>query len=250
MQLDGPLAFLDLESTGLDVATDRIVEVAVLRLAPDAQPVRFRSLVDPGVPIPEAAVAIHGIDDATIAGEPRFAEIAPRLSRLLEGCDLAGFNLVGYDLPLLVAEFRRAGVEFAVAGRAVLDAKRIYHRFEPRDLAAAVRHYCGRAHEAAHSALADAEAAAAVLDAQLNRHAELPPTPAELHAFLTEVDIAGKFRREGRRIFFNFGKHHGRRLRDVARSDPGYLRWMLEQDFLDDVRLLVERALERAGQGG
>ena len=197
LALERPIAFLDTETTGLDVRADRIVEVAVLRLAPDAEPVRFRRLVDPGVPIPQAATAVHGIDDAMVAGRPGFEDIAPRLALVLEGADLAGFNLIGYDLPLLVAEFRRAGVDFAVAGRAVLDSKRIYHRYEPRDLAAAVRHYCGRDHDGAHSALADAEAAAAVLDAQVGRHGELPPTPAGLHELFTEVDIGGKFRREG-----------------------------------------------------
>jgi DNA polymerase-3 subunit epsilon len=249
LRLERPLAVIDTETTGLDPRDDRVVEVAGLVLRPGAEPARFSRLVNPGRPIPPAATAVHGIADEDVAAEPPFAAIAPRLARLLEGADLAGFNIARFDLPFLSAEFRRAGVEFAIAGRAVVDVQRIFHRLEPRDLAAAVRRYCGREHDGAHAAMDDAEATAEVLDAQVGRHAELPPTPAGLHALLIEVDVEGRFRIEGDRVCFNFGKHQGRPLDEVARIDAGYLQWLLGQDFLDDVLDLVTRASGRARRG-
>ena len=162
---------------------------------------------------------------------------------MLADADLAGFNIRRFDLPFLVAEFARAGIAFASGGRAVLDAQQLFHRQEPRDLAAALRFYCGREHDSAHGALADAEATAAILDAQVARYADLPATVAGLHEALTDVDIGGRFRSEAVRVVFAFGKHLGRPLDEVARRDPGYLGWMLTQDFLDDAKGVVERAL-------
>jgi DNA polymerase-3 subunit epsilon len=243
LMLERPLAVLDLETTGVDVRNDRIVEVAVLKFAPDAEPVRYRRLINPGIPIPAAASAIHGITDEVIAEKRRFEVIAPRLARLLADADLAGFNVRRFDLPLLLAEFRRAGVDLPIAGRAVLDIQQIYHKYEPRDLAAAVAYYCGRAHDGAHAAMADVEATAAVLDAQVGHYDELPETVADLSELLTEVDVAGRFRCDAGVVVFAFGKHLGRPLEEVARDEPGYLRWMLGQDFLDDVKELVEQAL-------
>jgi len=244
LELERDLAVLDLETTGVDPGADRIVEVGVLKLAPGAEAIRFRRLVHPGMPIPAAATAIHGITDEDVAERPRFRRIAPGLIRLLEGADLAGFNLRRFDLPLLAAEFRRAGVAFPLGGRSVLDAQQIYHRFEPRDLAAATRFYLGREHAGAHGALADAEATAAILDAQVGRYGDLPGTVAGLHELLTEVDVGGRFRRAGGRVVFGFGKYLGHPLGEVARSDPGYLRWFLGQGFLEDAKSLVLAALE------
>ena len=243
LMLRRALAVVDLETTGVDARHDRIVEVGVLRLAPDAEPIRYRRLVHPGIPIPQGAVAIHGITDRDVAERPRFRAIARRLARLLDDADLAGFNVRRFDLPFLAAEFARAGVEFTISNRAVLDAQQIFHRQEPRDLAAALRFYCGREHDAAHGALADAEATAAILDAQVARYADLPATVAGLHEALTDVDVGGRFRTEAGRVVFAFGKYLGRPLDEVARRDPGYLSWMLAQDFLDDAKGLVERAL-------
>ena len=251
--LERPLAVIDLESTGVDVRNDRIVEVAVLKFAPDAAPIRYRRLINPGAPIPTAAQAVHKITDDDVAEAPRFRAIAPRhcpaLARLLVGADLAGFNIRRFDLPLLAAEFARAGVAFDIAGRAVLDAQRIYHEREPRDLDTALRFYCGREHTDAHGALADAEATAAILDAQLDRYADLPRTAAALHRAMTDVDVAGRFRTEDGRVVFAFGRHAGRPIEEVAGHDPGYLRWCLAQGFLADARTVVERALGRVDRG-
>jgi DNA polymerase-3 subunit epsilon len=200
--LDRPLAVLDLETTGLSPADARVVEVAVVTLRPDAPPGLFATRVNPGVPIPPAATAVHGITDADVAAEPRFAVVAGRLLVRLRGCDLAGFNLAGYDLPVLAREFARVGLRLPLAGRAVVDVLHLFRRQEPRDLAAAVRLYLGRGHDQAHGAAADAE----VLQAQLARYPELPHRPAELHRILVEVDVGRRFRAgPGGEAVMNFG---------------------------------------------
>ena len=163
--IERPLAAIDLETTGVDPRVDRVVEVGVLKVAQDAEPIRFRRLINPGISIPPAARAVHGIADEDVAEMPQFPAIAPELALLLADTDLAGFNIRRFDLPFLVAEFARAGFAFPTGDRAVLDVQRIFHGREPRDLAAALRFYCGRDHAGAHGALADAEATAAVLDA-------------------------------------------------------------------------------------
>ena len=240
--LDRPLAVLDLETTGVDPAADRIVEVAVLTLLPGGRHELFHRRLNPGVPIPPAASAVHGITDADVVGAPPFAAVAPELFATLHGSDLAGFGIASFDLPLLAAEFARVRLPFRVAGRRVIDVLALYRRCHPRDLTSAVREYLGRDHAEAHSAVADARATAEVLDRQVERHA-LPPAPAELHAALVEVDVAGRFRREAGQVVFAFGKYSGQPLAGVAARDPGYLRWMLGRPFLDDTHDLVRRAL-------
>jgi DNA polymerase-3 subunit epsilon len=255
--LGRPLVVLDAETTGLDPQADRIVELAVLRVGPggsrDALTLRF----DPGVPIPPAATAVHGITDEDVAGAPRFAELAADLLAFLGGCDLAGFGLKRFDLPLLCAEFRRAGLSLPLAGRAVLDVLEIYHARHPRTLAAAVRRYCGREHAGAHGAGADVVATAEVLDSMLGHYGDLPRWPAELHRHLRPdaVDVAGNFRLVDGEVRFAFGRHRGRPLGAVAEAAPDYLRWMLKAGFLDDAKGLVRDALAasqnaRCGRGG
>jgi DNA polymerase-3 subunit epsilon len=245
LTLSRRLAAFDLESTGVDPATDRIVEVAVLTLSPVGPASLFHSRVNPGRPIPAAATAVHRIADADVAGAPRFREIAAELARRLDGCDLAGFGIGGFDLPLLAAEFARSGVPFHMAGRAVLDALAVFRRWEPRSLSAAVAFYLGREHAGAHSATQDVGAAVEVLDEQVRRYG-LPVTPDSLHAAIVEVDVAGKFRRADGGPAFAFGKYAGRLLGDVAASDPGYLKWILGRAFLPDVHALVRAALAAA----
>ena len=221
-----------------------IVEVAAIKLPPGAKPRLFHALVNPGIPIPAAATAVHGIGDADVAGRPHFGAIAGDLFRFLKGADLTGFNLVRYDLPVLAAEFGRAGYKFRLGGRAAVDVLDVYRRREPRDLASAVARYVGREHAYAHGAKADAKAVLEVLDAQVGRYTDLPATPAGLHEALVEVDVASRFRRdETGRVVFNFGKHMGATLERVAEADPTYLERMPTQDFLDDIRALVRRTL-------
>jgi DNA polymerase-3 subunit epsilon len=246
LRLARPLAVLDLETTGVDPATDRVVEVSVLTVLPDGDRQHRTRRVNPGVPIPPAAAAVHGITDADVAGEPAFAHVAGGLDAFLRGCDLCGFNLKRFDLRLLYTEFKRAGIAFDLEGRALVDPMEIFHHFERRDLAAAVRYYLGRDHDGAHSAAADVLAAAAILDAMLDRYPELPRSAEDLHVQFKDpkaVDSGGKFIRINDEIRFTFGKYKGQPLAVVAKGDPGYLYWILDADFFSDTKDLVRRAL-------
>jgi DNA polymerase-3 subunit epsilon len=244
--LHKPLAILDLETTGTEPQTDRIVEISVLKALPDGRQRHRNQRINPGIPIPAAATDVHGIADADVADEPAFEDIATELRVFLDGCDLCGFNLKRFDLRLLYAEFKRAGQPLSLEGRAILDLMEIFHAREPRDLAAAVRFYCGREHEGAHRAAADTCAAAEVLDAMLARYADLPRTVPGLDQHLKNpnaADSAGHFIRIEGEIRFAFGKYRGQPLAAVARMRPDYLQWMLGQDFFDDTKALVKAAL-------
>jgi len=252
LQLDRPLVVFDLETTGTDPGRDKIVEIGVLRLEPDgSRTVRTRR-VDPECPIPPGATAVHGIRDEDVRGEPPFRKVARGLLELLEGADLAGFNVRRFDAPLLDREFKECGLDLGLAGRRVVDAMVIFHRKEPRDLTAAVRHYLGREHEGAHGAEADLTATLEVLEAQMDRYPDLPRTVDELDRWTRSrpnaVDEQGKFIRRQDEIVFAFGKHRGRSLDDVAKEAPDYLQWVVTSDFPDDAKQLVREALEKVGQ--
>lgn len=252
LALDRPLAFLDLETTGLRVASDRIVELALVRVDPNGDVTEKVRRFNPGIPIPPEATAVHGIGDADVAHEASFAARARSLAEVLEPCDLSGFNLRRFDLPMLLAEFRRAGVPFDVRDRRIVDVQMIFHREEPRDLSAAVRFYLQRELEDAHSALGDIRATLAVLGAQLERYPHLPRDVEgldrycdEVRPFETEVDRWFAFDGEGC-FTFRRGKHRGRALAEVAATHPDYLEWMLGLDDLDEgVKEVV-----RKGSGG
>ena len=255
--LDRPLAFFDLETTGLNPKTDRIVELALLRVAPDGEVVERVRRFNPGVPIPADASRVHGITDEMVAAEPPFSARAKSLLELLEGCDLAGFNIRRFDLPMLLAEFKRAGLELDIKDRRIIDIQAIYHREEKRDLTAAARFYLGREHPKAHSALSDIRTSAAVLSAQLTRYPHLPRDLQGLHAycdesvpFLTEVDRW--FVRTDAGLVFRRGRHRGKALQDVATNERDYLDWMLgAEDMDDEVLALVRAAIAyRPGQLG
>lgn len=244
-----PLAVFDLETTGPDRLTDRIVEIAVLRVSPDGSLATFETRVNPGVKIPREATAVHGITDADVAGAPPFADVAPRLTAFLEGCDLAGYNLRGFDIPLLARELERVKVAFSFDGRRVIDAQVIYFRKEPRDLSAAVRTFVGREHDGAHSALADTIAAAEVLAGQLKRYADLPRGIDALAAFTAPVegrwvDADKRFVWRDGSAVFNFGAKRGQTLEAVAGKSPEYLDWMLEADFPEEAKRIVREARE------
>lgn len=247
IRLERPLVVFDLETTGKRVNTDRIVEISTLKLLPaGGHEIKTRRL-NPGVPIPPEATAINGIADADVANEKSFCQIARSLAAYLEGCDLCGYNLWSFDLKLLVNEFRRAEVPFSTQGRHLIDPKRIFHKREPRDLTAALWYYCGMKHEGAHGAEADVLAALLVLDGQANRYDDLPRTIPELHyhmAYPDLVDPDGKFlRRDDGVVVFAFGPHCDRPLDEVARTDCGFLEWMLKKDFSDETKAVVRAAL-------
>lgn len=250
LQLDRPLVAFDLETTGTAVDRDRIVEIAMVRVEPDGSRRTFRSLVNPQMPIPPGASKVHGITDADVAEAPILAAIAPEIIALLDGADLAGYNSIFFDAPLLENDLRRAGCDMTLEGRRHLDACTIFKRMEPRTLTAAYAKYCGKELTDAHSALADVEATLEVLDAQVAHYADLPADAAGLHAFCNpdeglRVDRNGKFLwGEDGRAYFTFGKYKGMSLEQVKAENAGYLEWMLGKDFGPDVMAILREALE------
>ncbi len=251
--LDRPVVFFDLETTGLSLSRDRIVELAVIRVSPRGDVFERVRRYNPEMPIPPEAAKIHGITDEMVADEPTFKATSKSLVELLEPCDLAGFNIRRYDLPILIAEFARAGIEFEVKDRRLIDMKMIFHREEPRDLSAAARFYLGRDHQDAHTALSDIRTTAAVLTAQLARYRHLPRDMDGLHAYCDEMDpFLTEFDRwfsEGEQgLVFNRGKHKGTALAEVAGSAPDYLEWMMRADDMpDEVVEAVSGALAARG---
>jgi len=247
--LDRPLAVLDLEATGTAPHRDRIVEIAVLKIFPDGRKLVRHRRVNPGISIPLEASEVHGIYDADVANEPEFRMVASSLEELLRDCDLAGFGIVQFDLPLLRTEFERAGVEFAIEGRRILDSKSIYHAMEPRTLSAAHLFYCGAPFDAAHSAEADTLATYRVLVSQLRRYPELPHSVDELHRLSNPrqadfVDSEGKLIWRNNDVYFNFGKHRGVPLREVIQIDFEYVRWLIAKDFRADLKNVLAAAVE------
>ena len=249
MQLDRPLAFFDIESTGLNPQTDRIIDLAIVKLLPGGERMTVTFRINPGIPIPPGASRIHGIADADVAGAPPFKDVVRDVLAAFEGCDLAGFNVIRYDLPLLCAECARAGDPFETEGRRVVDPQRIFHQRERRDLAAALKFYRDEDHAGAHGALADTEATIKVLEGQYAAYADLPSDLDALHAYCNPVDRSrvdreGKLRWRDEQVVMAFGKNSGARLRDLVRDDPGYLNWILSKDFPDDTKAVIQDALK------
>ena len=248
LPLDRPLAIIDLETTGTAPYRDRIVEIAVVKIWPDGRKESHRQRIHPGLPISPESTAVHGIRDADVKGEPEFRQIASHLADDLRGCDLGGFGIAMFDLPMLRAEFQRAGVPFSIAGRRIIDAKTIYHAKEPRTLGAAHGFYCGTNFTGAHSAEADAQATYRVLLGQLRHYPDLPRSMDELHRFCNPreadyVDSDGKLIWHRGEVFFNFGKHRGEPLREVCVTDPEYVRWVASGDAPAELRGILRDAL-------
>lgn len=248
LELARPLAVFDLEATGVVPQRDRIVEIAVLKIMPDGSSRSTVRRLNPEMPIPAGATAVHGITDADVADAPTFGDIAEKLFNYLSDCDLAGYNITGFDVPMLEAEFRRVGFDFNTSGRRIVDVYNIFCKLYPRTLSAAYKFFCGKELEGAHGAAADTAATLEVLRGQLARHAELPHDIAALAEFsdITDpnaIDRTRRFKWSGEEAVVNFGKNSGRTLRDLAENDPGFLRWIIRGDFPDDVKQIASDAL-------
>jgi DNA polymerase III subunit epsilon len=248
LRLDKPLAVFDIEATGISPRADRIIELAIVKLMPDNSRAHHVFRMNPGMPIPPEASAIHGITDADVAGWPLFGSKAAEILEALAGCDLAGYNVLRYDIPMLVEEFARVNIKFDLEERRVVDAQRIFHRREPRDLTAALLFYCGDAHLDAHGAEADALATIRVLEGEFRRYPDLPHTVADLADYCDPrdpswVDRTGKLRWVNGQVVINFGKKKGEPLRVSVEKDPGFINWILRSDFPRDTREIVEAAL-------
>lgn len=245
LSLDRPIVFFDLETTGTDVANDRIIEISLLKLFPDNREELKTFRVNPGIPIPEEATAIHGITDADVADKPSFSTLAPALLKIFSGSDFCGYNLIKFDFPLLRMEFARNNIPFNTLGINLIDPMRIFMKNEPRDLTAAFKFYCNENLEQAHSAEADTIAAKKILLAQIEKYADVPRTVSELSAYSTEgqkryADITGKlFYNEQNEIVFGFGKHKGEKVID----NTDYCGWVLGADFPEDTKRIIRQLL-------
>jgi DNA polymerase-3 subunit epsilon len=255
LRLERPVVVFDLETTGVDPRNDRIVEISLMKIVPATEsepapePIVKTRRVNPGVPIPAGASAVHGIHDEDVQGEPPFAVFAKSLLDLLEDCDFIGFGLRRFDLPMLECEFKRAGLKFDWRARHVVDAKEIFHSKEPRTLSAAYALYCGGELQSAHSAEADMLATRDVLIGQLERYDDLPRDIASLakigapEADPDAFDGQGKLKWIAGEVVVNFGKSRGKSLRELAAGDRGMLEWILRGDFEEDVKTCVRNAL-------
>ena len=235
LKLNRPICFFDLETTGIDVSKDRIVEIAVVKIYPNGNKESKTWLVNPTIPIPAETTAIHGISDEKVANEPTFKELAPLVYNMIKDSDLAGFNSDRFDIPLLAEEMLRAGVDFDMKNSVSVDVQTIFHKKEERTLSAAYKFYCGESLENAHSANADTEATYEILKAQLDRYPDLENDIKTLSEFTTRkksVDFAGfiAMNKEGKEIFA-FGKHKGVLVDDVLENEPGYFNWLQNADF-------------------
>ncbi|MBC9930091.1 3'-5' exonuclease [Chitinophaga qingshengii] len=232
--LKRPLAVIDLETTGTNVATDRIIEIAIIKVFPDKSTQSKVKRINPGMPIPAGSTAIHGIKDEDVKDAPTFKQAANELKMFLENCDLAGYNSNRFDIPLLVEEFLRTGMEFDVSKRRFVDVQRIFHLMEKRTLAAAYKFYCDKQLENAHSAEADALATYEILEAQLGRYEHLQQDIDGLADFTKEedyIDFARRIVMQGGQEVFNFGKYKGRPVKEVLKAEPQYYDWMMKADF-------------------
>jgi len=240
LHLNRPLVFFDLETTGINTSKDRIVELSYLKIFPDGKKESHTWRVNPQMPISPQATAVHGITDEDVKDCPPFQDLARTLAKLLEDCDLAGFNLNRFDVPLLAEEFLRAGVDVDLSKRKCIDVLTIFHKMEPRNLIAAYRFYCGKELADAHQAEQDTLATYEVLTAQLERYPDLPNDVEALSAyssFTNNVDFAGRmiFNENGEEVF-NFGKYKGQLVVNALKRDPGYYSWIMQGDFSGDTK--------------
>jgi DNA polymerase-3 subunit epsilon len=234
LQLTRPICFIDLETTGINVSTDKIVEIAIVKILPDGTKQNKRKLVNPEMAIPKGASDIHGISDEMVKDAPTFKQIANEVKQFIEASDLAGYNSNRFDIPMLNEEFLRAGIAVDIEGRKLLDVQKVYHMMEQRTLSAAYKFYCNKNLEDAHSAEADATATWEVLEAQLEKYPQMGNTVDAVVKFTGEdhiIDFARRFIYENGVEVFNFGKHKGKPVTQVLKEEPQYYDWMMKGDF-------------------
>ncbi len=253
LNLKRSLAFIDLETTGINVSTDRIVELSVLKVHPNGKEEWMTTRVNPEMPIPPKTTAIHGIKDEDVAKSPTFKEIAKNLASFLEGCDLAGYNAIKFDIPVLAEEFLRVTIDFNFRKRRYIDPQVIFHKKEQRTLAAAYQFYCKKELEGAHGSKADTAATYEVLKSQLDKYSDLENDVeklADFSSFNSNVDFAGRIILDENGVeIFNFGKHKGKPVELVFNEEPAYYSWMMNGEFpLYTKKVLTEIKLRSFGK--
>jgi DNA polymerase-3 subunit epsilon len=248
LQLTRPIAFIDLETTGINISVDRIVEIAIVKISPDGTRLVKRKLINPLTPIPEGSSAIHGITDEMVKDAPSFKQAANELKQFMENCDLGGYNSNRFDIPMLIEEFLRIGIEFSIDGRKLVDVQKVFHMMEQRTLSAAYKFYCQKSLEGAHSAEVDATATWEVLEAQVDRYPQIGDTVESIVKFTGEddiVDFARRFVKDKGIEIFNFGKHKGKPVTQVLKEEPQYYDWMMKGDFAMNTKQKLTEILNR-----
>ncbi|NLL83521.1 MAG: 3'-5' exonuclease [Lentisphaerae bacterium] len=249
VKLNNPICFFDIESTGIVPRADRIIELAIIKINPDGTEIEKEWLLNPGIPIPQETTAIHGITDEIVKSCPTFPDVAHEIRAFIADSDLGGFNITRFDIPILCEEFLRAGVMFEFESRRIIDAQKIFHAREPRNLAAALAFYCNKEHTDAHGAIADTRATIDVVIGQFQRYTDLPSDIDELDQMFNprdpfNADRAGRFRWVDNKLTINFGKKKGALVEDLIRDDPNFLKWICRSDFPRDTRTIAENALD------
>lgn len=252
LQLNRPIIFFDLETTGTNQAKDRIVEIAMVKIKPDGQRDTYVKRLNPGIPIPAETSAIHGIYDEDIKDAPTFRQIAHGLYEWMKHCDLGGYNSSKFDIPLLAEEFLRAGINVDFTERHMIDVQQIFFKMESRSLSAAYNFYCNKQLENAHSAEADILATIEVLEAQLDRYEELSKEVKALHRFTSGEEFVDYSRRiilkDGHPVF-NFGKYKGRKVEEIFNIEPQYYDWMMQADFSLHTKQKISEILNKMKLG-
>ncbi|MFN5136153.1 MAG: exonuclease domain-containing protein [Chitinophagaceae bacterium] len=234
LELNKPLAIFDLETTGINIGSDRIIEIAIIKIVPDGTKQVKRKLLNPEMPIPPGATEVHGITNEMVKDAPTFKQAANEIKQFIDGCDLGGYNSNRFDVPILMEEFLRVGIEIDLKENRLVDVQRIFHQMEQRTLSAAYKFYCNKNLDGAHSAEIDASATLEVLQAQVERYPQLGKSVESILKAIGEeeiVDFARRFIMENGKEIFNFGKHKGRSVADVLRQEPQYYDWMMKGDF-------------------
>ncbi len=246
LQLTRPIAFIDLETTGVNISVDRIVELAIVKVLPDGTTQVKRKLINPLMPIPVSSSDIHGITDDMVKDAPSFKQVANEVKQFIENCDLGGYNSNRFDIPMLIEEFLRVGIEFSVDGKKLVDVQKVFHLMEQRTLSAAYKFYCQKTLDGAHSAEVDATATWEVLEAQVEKYPQIGNTVESIVKFTGEddiVDFARRFVKDKGVEVFNFGKHKGKPVVQVLKEEPQYYDWMMKGNFAMNTKQKLKEIL-------
>lgn len=248
LKLERPIAFIDLETTGINISTDKIVELAIVKILPDGTRQVKRKLINPQMPIPKSSTDIHGITDEMVKDAPVFKQVANEIKQFLDNCDMGGYNSNRFDVPMLIEEFLRIGIDFSVEGRKMVDVQKVFHLMEQRTLGAAYKFYCSKTLEGAHSAEVDATATWEILLAQVERYENIGTTIESIVKFTGEddiVDFSRRFIKVNGVEIFNFGKHKGKPVTEVLKAEPQYYDWMMKGDFAMNTKQKLTEILNR-----
>lgn len=247
LELERPIVFFDLETTGLNPYEDKIVEICVIKLMPDGSREVKTRRINPGVPIPQECTDVHGISNEDVEDCPNFAALANGIFDFFKGSDVGGYNIINFDLPMLTEEFKRCELTLNLAEFKIVDIQKIFFKREPRTLAAAMKFYCNEEIENAHSAEADVEATIKVMEGQFQKYEDLPRNPDEISLECRDerwADALGKLCWSGKDVALNFGNKKGSILKDMAKYERGYLEWMIKKDFPEDTKEILRNALK------